>query len=178
MPSAKSAVPRAIAVPCTVSCDIDVIVTFFTSTSLCSIWLADHLRDQMILAVLGHQLRGQNLRKEVVVERILLRDGVPAHRVAIVRPIGKVCANLSLPWTVAEIVVLNCLGTAHFIDADVAINGGATSKSEIQPHRSQKQNRSTADDEAVCLPFGVVGGIDLIADLVREKGLAPELGSM
>ena len=35
-----SAVPRAIVAPWTVSSDMDVIVTFFTSTSLCSIWPA------------------------------------------------------------------------------------------------------------------------------------------
>ena len=119
----------------------------------------------MILVVLGHQLRGERLRQEVVVERVLLRDGVAADGVAIVGPIGQVRPYLALARAVVEIAVLDGLGAAHLVDADVAVHNRAVGQREVQPHRAAEQDRSTAEDEAVCLPLGVVGGIDLVADL-------------
>ena len=125
----------------------------------------------MILVVFGHQLRGERLREKVVVERVLLGDGVAADGVAVVRPIGQICPDLALARAVVEVAVLDRLGAAHLVDADVAIRNRDGGPAKVQPHRTAEQDGSAADDEAVGFPLGVVGGIDLVADLVGEQRL-------
>src|SRR5260370_19562004 len=45
---------------------------------------SDHLRDKMILAVVSHQAWSECRGQEVIVERVLLGDGVAADGIAIV----------------------------------------------------------------------------------------------
>jgi hypothetical protein len=42
---------------------------------------------------------------------------------------------------------------------------------EDQSAGPEQQNRLRSDDEPTHLPFGIVGGIDLVPDLVGEEGL-------
>ena len=77
------------------------------------------------------------MRQKVVVERVLLRDRVPANGVAVVGPIGEVRPYFALAWTVVEVGVLDCLGAAHLIDADVAIRSWAMGEGEVKPHRTK-----------------------------------------
>ena len=132
---------------------------------------ADHLRDKVILVVLAHQLRSEILRQEVVVERILLGDGVAADGVAIVRPIGQIRPHLALAGAVVEVGIGDGLGASHLVDADVAIGNRTVGQREDQSEGSEQENRLGSDDEPAELPLGIVGGIDLVPDLVGEQGL-------
>ena len=84
----------------------------------------------MISVVLGHQLRGELLREEVVVERVLLGDGVAADGVAVVRPIGEIRPHFALARAVVQVAVLDRLGAAHLVDADVAIGNRTVGERE------------------------------------------------
>ena len=125
----------------------------------------------MILVVLTHQLRSQVLRQEVVVERILLGDGVTADGVAIVGPIGQIRPHLAFAGAVVEVGVSNGLGASHLVDADVAVRDRAVRQREDQAERSKQENRLGSDHESAELPFGIVGGVDLVSDLVGQEGL-------
>ena len=88
----------------------------------------DDLRDEVVGIVVRHELRGKIARQEVIVQRILLGDGVAADGVAIVRPISEVRPHLTLARTVVKIAVLDRLGATHLVDPDVAVRNGATRK--------------------------------------------------
>ena len=120
--------------PLNVSCDMDVMVTSFTSTSLCSIcppmtcetrwfWLSSPINCEARLP-----------RQKVVVEWVLLGDRVAVDGVAVIRPIGEIGPNLALARAVVQVAVLDGLRTAHLVDADIAVDDGAASQREVQPH--------------------------------------------
>src|SRR5260370_25263854 len=62
----------------------------------------DYLRCQMILIVGSHQLRGERLRKKVVVERVFLGDAVASNGVAVVGPIREICPYFALAGAVVH----------------------------------------------------------------------------
>ena len=123
----------------------------------------------MGLIVFSHQLGGERLREKVVVQRILFGDRVPADRVAIVCPIREVGADFTFARAVVQVGVLDGLCSAHFIDSDVTIGHRAVRKREDQPKRSKQQYSLRPDDEPAELPFRIMRGIDLVADLIGKQ---------
>ena len=83
-----------------------------------------YLRDGVVRIVLTHELHGERLGQKVVVEGILLRDGIPVQRVTIVRPIGEVGPHFSLAWAVVKVCVLDRLSAPHLVNADVPVDDG------------------------------------------------------
>ena len=125
----------------------------------------------MVGIVFTHQARRQCLRKKVVVERVFLRDYIPIDGVAVIRPIGQIGADFALAGRVVEIAVLDRLGAAHLVDADVAIRNRAVRQHQVHSERSEQHDRATGEDEPIGFPLGIVRRIDFVADVVNEQRL-------
>ena len=48
---------------------------------------------------------------------------------------------------------------------------GRLDREKISPYAPKKEHRFRPDDEPAQFPFGIVGGIDLITDMVDEERL-------
>src|SRR5579859_4802389 len=89
---------------------------------------AGYLGDKMVLVVRRHELRRERLRKEVIVQRVLLRNNLSIDGESVVCPIRQIGADLALTRTVVQVGVLNRLGASHVVNPDVAIGNRAMGK--------------------------------------------------
>ncbi len=77
------------------------------------------------------------MRKEIVVERILLADGFAIDGVAIVRPVREIGADFTLTRAVIQIAVSDGLCATHLVDADVTIGNRAMRQREVETHGTE-----------------------------------------
>ena len=112
-------------------------MTFFTSTSLCSIWPPTTWETKWFALSSVINWEAKRLREEVVIERVLLGHGIAAYRVPVVRPIGQIGANLTLARAVIEVAVSDGLSAPHLVDSDVAIGNRTVSKRDVHTISNQ-----------------------------------------